>query len=39
LKAISHPYWLTGFIDGEGCFIINVKKHSYKLDLGRTDKV
>jgi len=25
-QIIPHPQWLTGFIDGESCFIINVQK-------------
>lgn len=39
LREIGHPYWLTGFIDGEGCFSINIKKYNYKLNKERTDKV
>lgn len=26
LQEIPHPQWLTGFIDGEGCFIINIQE-------------
>ena len=32
-KYIPNPNWLTGFIDGEGCFIINVAH------LGNKDKI
>jgi len=39
LRKISSPQWLTGFIDGEGCFFINVQKYNYKLDPQRTDKI
>jgi len=39
VQDIGHPYWLTGFIDGEGSFGINVKKYNYKLDKERTDKI
>lgn len=27
-----HPYWITGFVEGEGCFFINIiKSDAYKL--------
>lgn len=43
LRTIDHPYWLTGFIDGEGYFSVrstlNIKKYHYKLDNERTDKI
>ena len=26
LQEVPHPQWLTGFIDGEGCFIINIQE-------------
>lgn len=39
IRAIYHPQWLTGFIDGEGCFYINVQKYHYKLSNEKTDKV
>lgn len=38
LRAIYAPYWLTGFIDGEGCFYINIQKYSFKTNNLRTDK-
>lgn len=36
LREIPNPQWLTGFIDGEGCFIINISKSS---STHKTDKV
>lgn len=39
LKPIANPQWLTGFIDGKGCFHINVQKHLYKINSDRTDKI
>nr|YP_009574377.1 hypothetical protein [Arthrobotrys musiformis]QBM31495.1 hypothetical protein [Arthrobotrys musiformis]QBM31689.1 hypothetical protein [Arthrobotrys musiformis] len=27
LQVIKNPLWLVGFVDGEGCFYINVKKN------------
>lgn len=27
-RPTLHPWWLTGFIDGEGCFTINLVKNS-----------
>lgn len=27
LQEIPHPKWLTGFIDGEGCFVINIDNY------------
>lgn len=34
-----NPNWLTGFIDGEGCFFINLQKYNYALKDGRKEKV
>ncbi len=39
LREIYHPYWLTGFIDGEGCFFINIQKNNPLSDKGITDKI
>jgi NADH-ubiquinone oxidoreductase chain 1 len=25
-KSILHPWWITGFVDAKGCFIINIQK-------------
>lgn len=30
--VILEPNWLTGFIDGEGCFFINLQRYVYKRD-------
>jgi len=38
LHEIKHPYWLTGFIDGEGSFFITLHKYSYNLKSGRSEK-
>lgn len=27
-EGIPHPFWLTGFVDGEGCFYLRLKKNS-----------
>lgn len=27
-SVIIHPLYLTGFIDGEGCFLIEIHKNS-----------
>ena len=27
LKGDIDPYWLTGFVDGEGCFHVGISKH------------
>ena len=37
--VIPHPNWLTGFVDGEGCFFINSHKYNYTLKDGRKEKV
>lgn len=29
--GIPHPNWIVGFVDGEGCFYVNIKKISSKL--------
>lgn len=39
LREIFDSHWLTGFIDGEGCFMLNVKKHNYKTNNERIDRV
>ncbi len=31
VDKIYHPNWLVGFVDGEGCFYVSVKKTSSKL--------
>lgn len=30
-ESIAHPNWLVGFIDGEGCFYVKVRKNKSKL--------
>ena len=30
-SEIPNPYWLTGFVEGEGCFIIDMKKSKTKV--------
>lgn len=37
-RVIYEPNWLTGFIDGEGCFFINIKKYVYKTNNEKTNK-
>ena len=34
-QEIKDPQWLTGFIDGEGCFHIHIKKSKYILGKPR----
>ena len=31
IESINHPNWLVGFVDGEGCFYVKIKKNSSKL--------
>jgi hypothetical protein len=31
IELIYHPNWLVGFVDGEGCFYVKIKKNSSKL--------
>lgn len=33
-KSIKDPNWVTGFLDAEGCFVVNVKKAPTKIDRG-----
>ena len=28
IESINHPNWLVGFVDGEGCFYVKIKKNS-----------
>lgn len=30
-KKIQHPYWLGGFTDGEGCFLVGIEKTKSEL--------
>ena len=30
-EGLFNPLWLTGFIDGEGCFIISIYKNKNKI--------
>jgi intein-encoded DNA endonuclease-like protein len=50
LNKILYPYYVTGFVDGEGCFLINVPSRSdqklgynvnlmFKIKLHSKDKV
>lgn len=39
LGAIFDFHWLAGFIDGKGCFMINVKRNQAKSSKGQCDKV
>lgn len=39
IRVVQDPNSLTGFIDGEGCFFINIPKYKYKTNKERTDKV
>lgn len=39
MRKILDPHWLIGFIDGEGCFYINVQKYNYVSDKQRREKV
>ena len=27
-KALIDPFWISGFVDGEGCFYVGVAKNS-----------
>jgi len=38
-RVVQDPNWLTGYIDGEGCFFINIQKYIYKMNKERTDRV
>jgi hypothetical protein len=32
-EGIPHPNWLVGFVDGEGCFYVKIKKNKSRLGI------
>lgn len=39
IQSIIDPNWLSGFIDGEGSFYINLLKYAFKVEKERTHRV